>query len=156
MMDILSNFHHIFAVFHGFSRINDAYKLRDGSCQECLILWILSTIKSWVYCVSFVQHQLACFLNFHPIFGDFLRHSRTLIDRIYFIYIYFLFKEMLSVTYVFTSWVHISVKWFSQCICLVLSNAGTYHCIAIHLKCLNFSLVLTHIPTVISVTLASS
>ena len=101
MMDILSNFHHIFAVFHGFSRINDAYKLRDGSCQECLILWILSTIKSWVYCVSFVQHQLACFLNFHPIFGDFLRHSRTLIDRIYFIYIYFLFKEMLSVTYIF-------------------------------------------------------
>ena len=63
---------------------------------------------------------------------------------------------MLSVTYVFTSWVHISVKWFSQCICLVLSNTGTYHCIAIHLKCLNFSLVLTHIPTVISVTLASS
>ena len=103
MMDILSNFHHIFAVFHGFSRINDAYKLRDGGCRECLILWILSTIKSWVYCVSFVQHQLACFLNFHPIFGDFLRHSRTLIDRIYFIYIYifFLFKEMLSVTYVF-------------------------------------------------------
>ena len=89
MMDILSNFHHIFAVFHGFSRINDAYKLRDGSCQECLILWILSTIKSWVYCVSFVQHQLACFLNFHLIFGDFLRHSRTLIDRIYFIYFFF-------------------------------------------------------------------
>ena len=84
-MDILSNFHHIFAVFHGFSRINDAYKLRDGSCQECLILWILSTIKSWVYCVSFVQHQLACFLNFHPIFGDFLRHSRTLIDRFFFL-----------------------------------------------------------------------
>ena len=153
MMDILSNFHHIFAVFHGFSRINDAYKIRDGGCQECLILWILSTIKSWVYCVSFVQHQLACFLNFHPIFGDFLRHSLTRIDSIY---IFFLFKEMLSVTYVFTSWVHISVKWFSQCICLVLSNAGTYHCIAIHLKCLNYSLVLTHIPTVISVTLASS
>ena len=137
MMDILSNFHHIFAVFHGFSRINDAYKLRDGSCQECLILWILSTIKSWVYCVSFVQHQLACFLNFHPIFGDFLRHSRTLIDRIYFIYIYFLFKEMLSVTYIFLlHGVHVSVKWFSQCKCLVLSNAGMYHCIAIHLKCL--------------------
>ena len=89
MMDILSNFHHIFAVFHGFSRINDAYKLRDGSCQECLILWILSTIKSWVYCVSFVQHQLACFLNFHPIFRDILRHYRILIDRIF-----FLFKEM--------------------------------------------------------------
>ena len=93
MMDILSNFHHIFAVFHGFSRINDAYKFRDGGCRECLILWILSTIKSWVYCVSFVQHQLACFLNFHPIFGDFLRHSRTLIDRIYFMYIYFFFIQ---------------------------------------------------------------
>ena len=93
MMDILSHFPRIVAVFHGFSRINDAYKLRDGSCQECLILWILSTIKSWVYCVSFVQHQLACFLNFHPIFGDFLRHSLTLIDRIYFMYIYFFFIQ---------------------------------------------------------------
>ena len=46
--------------------------------------------------------SVGLFLNFHPIFGDFLRHSRTLIDRIYFIYIYiFFFKEMLSVTYVF-------------------------------------------------------
>ena len=154
MMDILSNFHHIFAVFHGFSRINDAYKLRDGSCQECLILWILSTIKSWVYCVSFVQHQLACFLNFHPIFGDFLRHSRTLIDRIYFIF--FLFNEMLSVTYVYISWVHISVEWFSRFMCLVLSQTGTYYCITIHLKYLNYSLILTHFPTVISVILSFS
>ena len=97
MMDILSHFHRIFAVFHGFSRINDVYKLRYGSCQERLTLWILLTIKSWVYCVSFVQHQLACFLNFHPIFGDFLRHSRTLIDRTYVIF-FFLFKEMLNVT----------------------------------------------------------
>ena len=124
MMDILSNFHHIFAVFHGFSRINDAYKLRDGSCQECLILWILSTIKSWVYCVSFVQHQLACFLNFHPIFGDFLRHSRTLIDRIYLIYIYIFFFYLrrcwVWLMFIFHGFIFLSNGFLGLCVSFYL------------------------------------